>query len=302
LCREVDAFTDTLSVDVEGGALHVARAGPAPRDAEAVVVAAHGITASHLGWRPVARELLERRPEVCVLAPDLRGRGKSASVGPPRGSLAAHAADMVAVLDEVGADRAVMAGHSMGAYVAARAAVEAPGRVGAVVLVDGGLPVILPEGVAPDAALDAFLGPAIERLRMTFDSPDAYVEFWKQHPALDQGRWNQDLEDYVRYDLGSDGRSVVAEDAVRADGAELMMDGTANAAASQVDAPVWLLRAPRGLLDEDPFIPLEALLAFREAQPAANVEEVQGVNHYTIVLGEGASRVAGALDEAVAAL
>ena len=298
----MDAFTDTLAVDVEGGTLHVARAGPAPPDADAVVVAAHGITASHLGWRPVVRELLERRPEVCVLAPDLRGRGKSASVGPPRGSLGAHATDMIAVLDAAGVDRAVMAGHSMGAYVAARAAVEAPDRVGAVVLVDGGLPVILPEGVAPDAALDAFLGPAIERLRMTFDSPDAYVEFWKQHPALDKGRWNEDLEDYVRYDLGPDGRSVVAEDAVRADGAELMMDGTASGAASQVTAPVWLLRAPRGLLDEDPFIPLEALLAFREAQPAATVEEVQGVNHYTIVLGDGADRVAAALDDAVAAL
>ena len=40
---------------------------------------------------------------------------------------------------------------------------------------------------------------------MTFDSPDAYVEFWTQHPALDNGRWNEDLEDYVRYDLGPDG-------------------------------------------------------------------------------------------------
>ena len=115
----MDTFNDTLAVDVEGGALHVARAGPEPADAEAVVVAAHGITASHLGWRPVARELLERRPDVCVLAPDLRGRGQSASVGPPRGSLSAHAADLIAVLDHVGADRAVLAGHSMGAYVAA---------------------------------------------------------------------------------------------------------------------------------------------------------------------------------------
>jgi lipase len=298
----VDPFEDTLSVDVEGGALHVGRAGPAPTEAEAVVVAVHGITASHLAWAPVARELMQRRPGVSVLAPDLRGRGRSARVGPPNGSMEAHAADVIALLDHVGADRAVIAGHSMGAYVAARAAVEAPERAGAVVLVDGGLPVILPEGVEPDAALDAFLGPAIERLRMIFDSPDAYVEFWKQHPALDKGRWNDDLEEYVRYDLGADGRSVVSEDAVRADGAELMMDGTANSAAGRVSAPVWLLRAPRGLLDEEPFISLEALLAFRDAQPGATVEEVEGVNHYTLVLGDGAGRVADALADAVAAL
>ena len=62
---------------VEGGDLHVARAGAAPADAEAVVVAAHGITASHLGWTPVVRELIQRRPEVSILAPDLRGRGRA---------------------------------------------------------------------------------------------------------------------------------------------------------------------------------------------------------------------------------
>ena len=69
-----------------------------------------------------------------------------------------------------------------------------------------------------------------------------------------------------------------------------------------MSAPVWLLRAPRGLLDEEPFIPLEALLSFRESQPTATVDEVKGVNHYTIVLGDGAGRVAAALDDAVAAL
>ncbi len=298
----MNPFVETLSVDVEGGALHVARAGAAPADAEAVVVAAHGITASHLGWAQVARELTERRPGVCLLAPDLRGRGNSANVAPPRGSLEAHAADLDALLDHVGADGAVLAGHSMGAYVVARAAIEYPGRAGAVVLVDGGLPVVLPPGVDPDKALEAFLGPAIDRLRMTFDSPDDYVEFWKQHPAFSRGRWNDDIEEYVRYDLGEDGRSVVSEDAVRADGAELMMDGTSTAAAGQVKVPLWLLRAPRGLLDEDPFIPLEALLAFKESQPGATIEEVAEVNHYTIVLGDGAARVAGAIEAAVDAL
>lgn len=298
----MNPFLETLAVPVEGGDLNVARAGATPADAEAVVVAAHGITASHLGWAPVVRELVERRPELCVLAPDLRGRGNSARVAPPRGSLEAHAADLDALLDHVGVERAVLAGHSMGAYVVARTAVEYPGRAGAVVMVDGGLPVVLPEGVDADKALEAFLGPAIERLRMTFDSPDDYVDFWKQHPAFSRGRWNDDIEDYVRYDLGSDGRSVVSEDAVRADGAELMMDGTSTAAAGQVKVPLWLLRAPRGLLDEEPFIPLDALLAFKESQPGATIHEVAEVNHYTIVLGAGAAEVAGAIDDAVSAL
>lgn len=285
---------------MEGGELHVCRAGPEPAEAECVLVAAHGITGSHAGWRAVVRELLERVPGVCVLAPDLRGRGKSATVGPPRGGLEVHAADVLAVLDHAGADRGVLAGHSMGAYVVARAAVMQPERAGAVVLVDGGMPITLPEGVDANDALDAFLGPAIERLRMTFDSPEAYVEFWQEHPAF-KGRWNDDVEAYVRYDLGADGRSVVSEDAVRADGAELMMDEAGGAAAGQVQAPLWLLRAPRGLLDTDPFIPADVLAAFKETQPEATVEEVPDVNHYTICLGQGAPAVADSLAQAVAA-
>ena len=46
---------------------------------------------------------------------------------------------MIAVLDRLDVDRAVLAGHSDGRLVAARAAVEAPAG-GRVVLVDGGLP------------------------------------------------------------------------------------------------------------------------------------------------------------------
>jgi pimeloyl-ACP methyl ester carboxylesterase len=166
-----DPFAFSHTVGVDGGELHVARAGPRPEEADAVVLAAHGITASHRGWRPVARELLAEHPELCVLAPDLRGRGRSADAGPPWG-MAQHVTDLLAVLDDAGVERAVLAGHSMGAYVVARLAAEHSERAGAAVLVDGGLRLPLPEGVDPDAALDALLGPAIARLRMTFASTE----------------------------------------------------------------------------------------------------------------------------------
>ena len=43
-----DPFHVRLEVPVAGGALSVARSGPSPSDAEAVVVAVHGVTASHV--------------------------------------------------------------------------------------------------------------------------------------------------------------------------------------------------------------------------------------------------------------
>jgi pimeloyl-ACP methyl ester carboxylesterase len=296
-----DPFEVGREVRVAGGALRVAAAGPRPNEAVAVVLAAHGITASHAGWRAVAREVLARRPDVSLLAPDLRGRGRSAAVGPPYG-IAAHVADLLAVLDDAGVRRAVLAGHSMGAFVAARLAAERPERAGAVVLVDGGLRLPVPADVDADQVLDAVLGPAIVRLRMTFPSVDDYVAFWQAHPAF-AGHWTEDVEAYVRADLaGEPGalRSIVSEAAVRTDGAELLHDEATLGALERVRAPLRLLRAPRGLLNDDnPLIPRAVLEAFAAAHPSAAVEEVPGVNHYTITLGAGAATVAAAIAAAV---
>ena len=91
-----------------------------------MVLLVHGITASHVQWRAVARRLGER-DDLCLLAPDLRGRGRSAGL-PPSGGLRTHVEDLLALLDHAGAGRVVLAGHSMGAYVVALAAAEHPER------------------------------------------------------------------------------------------------------------------------------------------------------------------------------
>jgi len=75
------------------------------------VLAAHGVTASLMTWRTVAREL---DGGACLLAPDLRGRRRSAALPGPYG-MAVHVADLLAVLDHVGAASVVLAGPSMGA-------------------------------------------------------------------------------------------------------------------------------------------------------------------------------------------
>ena len=105
-----DPFVTRLTVPVAGGRLTVARAGPDVRRAESVVVAVHGITASHMAWQAVARALLADAG-ICVLAPDLRGRGRSAGLPGPHG-VAAHVADLLALLDRELAKRRHIAGES----------------------------------------------------------------------------------------------------------------------------------------------------------------------------------------------
>jgi lipase len=261
------------------------------------VLALHGITSTGRAWDAVARELGD---SARVLAPDQRGRGDASGKGGPYG-IARHAQDAVDLLDAEGVDRAVVAGHSMGAYVAARLAADHPGRVHALLLVDGGLPLPVPEGADPDALLDATLGPAVERLSATFPDLEAHRAFWRRHPAFGGPEVSdEDLAGWADHDLGGEPpqlRSRVREEAVRADGRDLIADGETRSAIERVAAPGLLLRAQRGLLDDDnAFIPREQAAAF--SHPTIELREVPDTNHYTIVMGRpGAAATAAAIRE-----
>jgi lipase len=278
-------FHTVFDIPVAGGTLAVGlsgRAGGVP-----VVLAVHGITGSHRAWTPVARHLGD---DVTFLAPDLRGRGASGALPGPYG-LAAHLEDQVAVLDHVGATSVVVAGHSKGAFLAARLAAAHPARVQAVALVDGGLVLPVPTDVDSDTVLEMVLGPALARLRMTFESRDAYRDFWRSHPAFaGPGMWSADAEDYVDYDLaGEPGqmRSRVSEAAVRADGADLLDVAAVRRAFLALACPTVVVRAPRGLLDEpNPLLPESAVAEAKEALPHLADVVVPDTNHYQLLLGD----------------
>jgi pimeloyl-ACP methyl ester carboxylesterase len=304
-----DPYEARCDVPVAGGTLHVALAGAPPDEADAVVLAVHGLTSSSMVWRTVAREL-SRRTRVCLIAPDLRGRGRSAGLPGPFG-FDAHLADLVAVLDYFSVRRAVVAGHSMGAYLAAYLAEAQPELVSAVVLADSGLPFRhVPKG-DPAEVIERAFGAAIGRLRMTFESVEEYVGRWRSHPAFSPAfqpgfvrPWDDDLEAYARYEITGDPgaiRCVVSESAVLADSEEMLLDESTRTALDRVSAPIVLLRASRGVNGYDlPLIARHQLLRLAATHPDAYVQDVWGVNHYTLVLGPtlGSRRVATALARA----
>jgi pimeloyl-ACP methyl ester carboxylesterase len=74
-----------------------------------------------------------------VVTWDLRGHGRSASPADPASYSAANAlADMAALLAELGVDRAVLGGHSLGGYLSLDFAVTFPERVTALLLIGTG--------------------------------------------------------------------------------------------------------------------------------------------------------------------
>lgn len=287
---------EVFRVPVSGGDLEVG-CWPGPPGAP-TVVAAHGITANHTSFDLVARDLAA---DVTVVAPDLRGRGRSNRIAGPFG-ITTHADDVVALLDHLGVAEATIVGHSMGAWVATCTAVRHPQRVRAVVLVDGGIALPLAEGLEVDVVLQAVLGPSVARLSMTFADGEAYRDFWRQHPAVGGSYWSDLVEAYVDYDLeGSppECRSSVSIDAVRGDATEQLTVPEVRDAIDALTCPAHLLFAPRGLLDGDPLYAREALDAVRHRWPTVVTEAlVPDTNHFTIVLGAGAPFVADAVRNA----
>jgi pimeloyl-ACP methyl ester carboxylesterase len=122
-------------LDANGQTFHVQQAG-----AGADVVLIHGVTGDLSIWflcNAIQTLSASRR----VTSYDLRGHGYSSA--PPDGYTSAdHAADLLALMDAVGAERASLVGHSFGGVIAAHAAATAPERVESLVLSDPYFPAL----------------------------------------------------------------------------------------------------------------------------------------------------------------
>lgn len=293
----------SVDVPVPGGTLRVGIWEADQPDAPTALLA-HGVTASHRSWQLVAEQL----PGVRLVAPDLRGRGRShpdCPDGHPAG-MAAHADDLAAVLTHLGIDRTVVVGHSMGGFVGLVLADRHPERVSRLVLVDGGLPLAVPEGLSADEVISFVLGPTAERLAMRFASVEDYFDFWRRHPAFADD-WSPALEDYLAYDLVGEEpelRPATSYDAMACDTVDLNTGTALTDALSRLRHPALLLTAPRGLLDETPGLYESGrLAALLESWPSITAREVADVNHYTITMGpKGAAEVAGAVRTELAAV
>jgi pimeloyl-ACP methyl ester carboxylesterase len=285
----------TVDVPVRGGDLRVGIWEPESGAEDApTVLAVHGITTTHRSWLSVARRL----PDTRIVAPDLRGRGRSNGLPGPYG-IRGHADDLARVLDHLDVPAATVMGHSMGGWVTVATVHRHRTRVTGVVLVDGGLPLLVPEGLTPDEATAAVLGPVQRRLSMTFPDHEAHRAYFRAHPAFSD--WTDATTDYVDYDLvGEPGNYRPATS----------LEASSTDFRSQLDGEDWLLpglaalppgtpflRAPRGLLDEEPgLFPAHWVAKWAGRFPAVDVREVPGTNHYTLLSNErGLAAIAGAL-------
>ncbi|MEQ8660996.1 MAG: alpha/beta hydrolase [Gammaproteobacteria bacterium] len=283
-----------VEVAVSDGSLTVAHwPGSGP-----TLLLVHGISASHMAWGEVVAALPPGHFN--VIAPDLRGRGQSSALPGPFG-LARHVDDLCAVIDHFGGAPVCYAGHSMGAYIGVTFGATRAQYLDRLVLVDGGIALPLPDGLAPEALLEKVLGPALARLRLEFPDRAAYQAYWREHPAFaDAAAWNAHVEAYFDYDLVGTPphlRSRVNEDAVRADGLDPMRPEMVTMI-DRVPHPMLMLTAERGLLNQpEPLMRRAAVEAKVAALAQLAWQEFAGTNHYSITLGAGAARTARAIHD-----
>lgn len=122
-------------------ALHVHRFGPASRTPD--VLALHGLTGHGRRWERIANNEV---PDARILAPDLRGHGRSPWI--PPWTIAGQVADLVELLEGEAPEPVVLVGHSYGANIAVHLARAVPERIRALILLDPAM------GLDPQWALE----------------------------------------------------------------------------------------------------------------------------------------------------
>jgi pimeloyl-ACP methyl ester carboxylesterase len=168
------------------------------------VVLLHGLTATHR-YVVMGSKALQRAGHD-VLAYDARGHGASDPAPSPEAyTYTELAEDLLAVMDEAGFERAVLAGASMGAHTAVRVALEHPDRVAGLVLVT---PAYDPESWPGDLARWDALSAGLR---------DGGVEgFVAAYGEEGPDKWRSTLQTVLRQRLGAHEHPAAVADALEA--------------------------------------------------------------------------------------
>ncbi|MES2978661.1 MAG: alpha/beta hydrolase [Pseudomonadota bacterium] len=151
------------------------------------VVCLHSNASSSSQWRG----LMDRMsPSHQVLAPDLYGAGKSPQWSSDRIMSLAQEIDFIEPVLQRAAEPFTLVGHSYGAAVALVAALQQPGRVGALALYEPTLFSIANRHELPASAIDG-IEQTVERCGQYLDAGDAtsaareFIDYWMQPGSFD---------------------------------------------------------------------------------------------------------------------
>lgn len=232
------------------------------------IVLLHGLRSYGATWEPIAEKLANRWR---LIALDQRGRGDSDWDANADYFTEAYVSDLEQWADQLGLQRFVLVGHSMGGTNAFVYTHRHPERVSALVI----------EDIGPGASAG---GEGAERIRRElqntpkrFDSWDAARAFWRaQRPLASQ----EAIESRARHAMRESGDGAIvwkydAEGIARA-----RLDTTQRfvdlwPCVRELQCPTLLLRGERS-----DFLTAPTAQAMVEANPVLQLKVVPGASHY----------------------
>jgi pimeloyl-ACP methyl ester carboxylesterase len=247
------ATIETRFIPTNGISQHVALAGPA--DARPVLLI-HGLGWDHSLWHDEFGMLAAAGWR--VIAPDLRGMGKSDKPDEPY-SIGLYVADLLALLDALAIERVAVVGFSLGGMIALALAARVPARIGAALIACASA-ASTPEGAQ---ATEAMLARALKLGPRRFAEEQAQAiwsrEWARDHPA--------EVRRFIAWRAGMDQGALA-----RAFRASHGVDLGRNLA--RVTAPVRVVVAAA-----DSFVSVESGRALAEALPDADLVVVERAGH-----------------------
>jgi len=253
------------------------------------VIFVHGLTANAFCFQAFADDLARDHR---VFAYDLRGRGDSDK--PESGyNIPIHAADLAELIDELGLDRPVVAGHSLGGFIALYFAAHYPQKLSKLVLIDAGAS---PPWKTTEEQ-PAWLNTSINRLGTVVPSFEEYVQRLKAAPFMGP-YWNRYFDRYFEHDVRrrNDGTVVSKNyrEGVLEDNKHQLSEYLPKEQWKDVTVPTLFMRAGQGLFsDSDQLLSEEYAASLQREIKNCRYVNFPGLNHYTIVFGvdDGPARV-----------
>lgn len=141
------------------------------------LVMLHGFTGTAESWADIAAPFAGR---FRVIRVDLLGHGRSSAPRDPRRyALPLAAADLVALLDRLGIEKAYVVGYSFGGRVALHLALAAPERVAALVLESTSYGIADPDERRARQAQDEALAE-----KLVQEGIESFVAYWEELPLF----------------------------------------------------------------------------------------------------------------------
>lgn len=243
-------------------------------ESDVLLIFIHGLTGNYLQMHHFQNYF---KSKYNTLSYDLSGRGDSTLQNDPA-DIQQHSKDLLEIIDSLEHDNIVLAGYSMGGYIA----VDVAGRsskVKKVVLLDGG-------GEA-DENTSSLVLPSLGRLEKTFDSRDEYLEMMKKSYGAMGIEWSAVMDQVIDHEITETDDKIhhKSDYELTKQDFESFYDFPFDEAYEKLEVPVFLIICTGPIKDDIALFSKEGYDKMLNTVKDISATVID-INHYEIVFNE----------------